>query len=66
MIERDGVWNLVGEYRLSEDDRWESGSAVCGFVGQEPNGYETGIMMETIQALRDSLKARCRACRQSV
>lgn len=72
-IERDGVWGLVGQFRVSPaetiseidgDDGWENADGVWGFVGTEPNGYESGIMAETLSALRDALKSRCPSCRR--
>lgn len=80
-VERDGVWGIVGEYRLlplhhgegdivtycdpDDEQGWEHGGSVWGFVGTEGNGYETDIMAETMDALLTALRARpprCSAC----
>lgn len=70
-IEHDGVWGLIGEYRLSPaetisdgDDGWESTDGVWGFIGTETNGYEPDIREQTLSALRDALKSRCPCCRR--
>lgn len=80
-IERDGVWGLVGEYRLlplhhgegpivtsypSEEAEpgWEIGGSCFGFVGTEPNGYESSIAAETVDALMEALRSRCPRCRK--
>lgn len=63
-IESDGVWGLVGRYRLSEDDPWSNGDSVWGFVGTDDTGYETDIKAETIGALVDALRDRCPTCRR--
>ncbi len=63
LIERDGVWSLLGQYRLIGGD-WETGDAVCGFVGTDRNGAEPDIASVTIDCLRDALKKRCRECRR--
>jgi hypothetical protein len=66
----DGAWGLVGEYRLSEDDKWEHGDSCWGFVGYRDvtspteNAYVPDIMSETVDALRVALKSRCPVCRQ--
>ncbi len=79
VIERDGVWGLVGQYRplpfqhgetivpyYSEDDQpgGESGGSIWGFVGQDAHMYTADIAAETIAALTAALKDRCSSCRK--
>jgi hypothetical protein len=62
-INRDGVWGLVGEYKLHpNDDTWEHGGSCWGFVGTDRNGSEFSIMQETIDALVEGLKSRKPRC----
>jgi hypothetical protein len=58
----EGVYGLIGEYRLSEDHEWEQGGGVWGFIGYDDadpgrNCYAPQIMEETIEAFRDAWKA---------
>jgi hypothetical protein len=64
LIESDGVWNLLGQYRTDRSQPFETGDAVCGFVGTDRNGYEPSIASNTIEELRKALKNRCRECRK--
>jgi len=59
-IEQDGVWGLVGQYRLTPDSDWIDGDSVWGFVGTDDTGYETDIMAETINQLKEALRDRPR------
>lgn len=62
--ERDGIWVLVGQYRIHPDsDEWIAGDSVGGFVGIDRNGYESDIMAMTVESLRGALRDRCRRCR---
>ncbi len=70
-IERDGVWGLVGEYRLRPCEEcsswnydecahagWQHGDGVWDFVGWDAAGYELGIQEVTVRALVKHLKER--------
>jgi len=61
-IDREGVWGLIGEYRVRPDGAWSRAESVWGFVGQDSYGYEFAIMAETLRVLRDTLKSRCPRC----
>lgn len=81
-IDRDGVWGLVGEYRLlplhhgagdivpyySEDEEpgWETGESIWGLVGQDAHIYIADIANETMDNLRSALRDRCVSCRSGV
>lgn len=62
----EGVFGLVGEYRLDTDsDSWESGGSVWGFIGYDDtnprnNCYATSVMLETIEAFRAAWKDHIR------
>lgn len=71
MIERDGVWGLVGQYNLephketvprnytwSPRGKWINADAVWGFIGLDENGYEPDIMADTIKHLREAIRLR--------
>lgn len=65
--EREGVVGMVGRYRLSVDDKWETGDSVWGFVGADDavdSGYHPDIQANTIEALRKALSSRCPCCHQ--
>ncbi len=75
-IDREGVWSLVGEYRIipfecayyvHEDEQtgWTTGDAVCGFVGQDAHVYTADIAAETIESLKNELRSRCSQCRKA-
>ena len=53
--ERDGVWGIVGEYRVR--DEWEQADSCWGFVGEDwrDSGYDTDIMDETMRAFNKAL-----------
>lgn len=70
-IDQDGVWGLVGEYRLQPCDQcspwnsescahpdWRQGDSVWGLVGFDSCGYELDIKQATIDALRTDLRHR--------
>lgn len=64
-INREGVWGVVGQYRLYDNDQWENANSCSGFVGSEwkDSGCDMDIMAETVEALRDALKSRyCPRC----
>lgn len=54
---RDGVWGIVGEYRIRGE--WEQGDSVWGFIGSdwEDSGYDTDVMSGTIRALNAAIGA---------
>lgn len=58
LIERDGVWGLVGEY--FDGRKWQSGDSVWGLVGQDDCGYLPDIQRATLDAL--ATLARCPTC----
>jgi hypothetical protein len=49
-IERDGMWGLVGEYRVG--DSWVTADSCWGFIGQDAHVYEQDIKSQTLEALR--------------
>jgi hypothetical protein len=53
-VNQDGVWGIIGEYRLSADHIWHNADSVWGFVGDDykDTGYDTDVMAATISALR--------------
>jgi len=64
-IERDGVWGIVGEYKIDpESENWEHGDSCFGFIGDEwrDSGYDHSIKELTITALQQALKNRCSMC----
>ena len=64
--QRDGVWGIVGEYRLSKEDCWHVADSVWGFVGDDwkDSGYDTDVMATTIAAFREAIQSRCPVCRR--
>lgn len=69
-INRLGVYGVVGEYRLNEDSEWESADSVWGCAGYDhadsfiENCYVPDIMAETLDTLKNTLRARCECCRK--
>lgn len=51
-----GVWGLVAEYRLSEDDAWTFVDSCWGFIGNDvqDNGYDTDLMNAALDALAEA------------
>jgi len=75
VIERDGVWCLVGEYRpvpldlpyyVDPDNEpgWTTGDCIGGLVGQDAHMYTSDIAAGTIAQLVEALKDRCNSCRK--
>lgn len=66
-LEQDGVWGVVGYYRVSEDAEWERGDSVWGMELEwaEDNEYRDDIKSQTIEKLRKTLRSRCRCCRRA-
>lgn len=74
----EGVYGIVGQYRLSEDDEWEHADSCYGFIGYvdarpETNHVAPDIMDATIDAYaaahraeltrqRDLANGRCPTC----
>jgi hypothetical protein len=52
-IGNDGVWGIVGSFRVSTDARWEQGDGVWDFIGDDwrDSGYDTDVKSETMKAL---------------
>lgn len=52
-VESEGVWGIVGEWRLRTEDEWEQADACWGFVGDDwkESGYDYDIMKSTLDAL---------------
>lgn len=69
-INQLGVYGVVGRYRTSDGDKWETADSVWGCAGYQnvldpvENSYVTDIMQATIDELKDALKARCKYCRR--
>ena len=61
-VDADGVWGLVGRYRLTQDGPWVDADSVWGFVGEEwrDSGYDGDIMRATLDGLRGALRDRVR------
>jgi hypothetical protein len=57
-IEREGCWILVGQFRASDEDAWESADSIGGFIGDDwqDSGYDIDIMHATLDAF-DALYA---------
>lgn len=61
----DGVSGIIGQYRTSETEDWETCDSVCGFIGDdglEAGGYAADIMASTLSGLRDAREDCCAAC----
>lgn len=59
LANRDGVWGIVGEYRIRDEDDWEQADSIWGFIGSswEDSGYDTDVRGETIRALKAAIGA---------
>lgn len=55
-IDREGHWILIGQWRKSPDDAWESADNCGGFIGDDyiDSGYDSDIMRATIEAFDDA------------
>ncbi len=55
----DGAWQVVGEWRLSDDDEWESADSICGCVGYADPGsaFENCYVIDIMQATLDAYHA---------
>lgn len=55
-LERDGAWVVVGQWRLSPHDKWQTADCCGGFVGDDwrDSGYDTSIMQACLDALKDA------------
>lgn len=60
--ERDGIWGLVGYFRVRETDKWTVADSVWGFVGESglDSGYDTDIRRSTMDALDDAWEKEAR------
>ena len=60
LVERDGVWGIIGEYRLNEDLEWVQVDSCWGFAGYsdptdpDENGYVDDICSATLAELADA------------
>ncbi len=63
-INRDGVWGVIGEYRVSADEEWEQADSCWGFVGDDwkNSGYDIDIMQTTLDALEKAQADVCPHC----
>ena len=52
LVEREGVYGLIGEYKCPCCGHWEHGDSCWGFVGNDYGGYEYDIMQATLDALK--------------
>jgi len=66
-IDREGVWGIVGRYRVSPDALWKVADSICGFIGNdfEGSGYDVDVKSETLDRLTDALRGRCPRCRKA-
>lgn len=64
LIDRDGIWWVFAEYRISPRHPWEIGDSIGMIIGAN-NPYEDDLKSTTIDQLRDALRDRCRTCRQT-
>jgi len=65
--ERDGVWGLVAQYRVSKSDDWEDADSCWGFVGddgREIAGYAIDLARSALKALADA--PTCPTCGRAV
>jgi hypothetical protein len=60
----DGVWGIVGQYRMDEDSDWMNADSVFGFIGDDwkGSGYDTDIERNTIQSWVKGKKSMCPHC----
>lgn len=70
LVEREGVWVVITEYRLNEDDEWEHGDSIGGIVAENldeylEDGYGLDLRGQAIELLRKDLRSRCPSCRRS-
>lgn len=59
-VEREGVWGLCGEYRLSEEDDWQHADSVWGLVGDD-DFYVPDIKAATLDAFDKARAAAAEA-----
>lgn len=66
-LERDGLWGIACDYRVSPSMPWTPGDSVWGFVGDDwqDSGYDVDVRAETLASLVDALKSRCPVCRKA-
>lgn len=50
LIEREGVWGLVSEYKDTSGE-WQHADSVWGMVGMDDGGYRPQIMQAALDAL---------------
>lgn len=65
--ERDGVWGLVAQYRVSEHEDWEDADSCWGFVGEDGRGvmyYAIDLARAALNALADA--PTCPTCGRAV
>jgi len=65
--ESDGVFGLLGQYRTGQDEDWETGDSVWGFIGSDgldAGGYAPDIMAQTLDALDKAREECCRTCKR--
>lgn len=66
-IAQDGIWGIVGQFRIQDIGPWKHADSVWGCVGYDylaDCDYCIDIMAGTLNALRETLKRRCPTCRQ--
>lgn len=63
ILERDGAWGVVGQYRLDTKSDWQTADSIWGYVGYRDvtspyeNWYVPDIMHETLAALESNAHA---------
>ena len=57
-IDMDGIWGIIGEYRLNPESEWEHGGSCWGFIGNEWSHAECDIKAETMHGLKSTLRSR--------
>lgn len=61
----DGVYGVVGEYRVDPCEDWETGDSVWGFIGDDGRdlgGYATDVLDVTMNALEKAQEDTCPTC----
>ncbi len=63
-INRDGVWGIVGEYRINSNEEWVIADSCFGFVGDDwkDSGYDIDIMSTTLEARTEAMGDVCAHC----
>ena len=58
MVERDGTWGIIGEYKCPCCGEWTQADSCWGFIGEDwlHSGYDMDIKAETIKKVEEGRK----------